>query len=43
VLNAADDNPCDFCGLPLNAFQIADGITIHDRCAEVAKLEGERS
>jgi predicted transcriptional regulator len=39
ALNAADDNPCDYCGLELNAFQVADGVRIHPDCAEVAKLE----
>jgi hypothetical protein len=42
ALNATDDNPCDYCGLELNAFQVADGVTTHPDCAEVAKLEGER-
>jgi hypothetical protein len=43
ALNATDDYPCDYCGLELNAFQVADGIRMHPDCAEVAELEGERS
>jgi hypothetical protein len=43
VLNATDDNPCDYCGLELNAFQAADGVTIHPDCATVANLEDEWS
>jgi hypothetical protein len=39
LLNAPDDTSCSYCGLPLNAFQAADGVTIHPDCAEVAKLE----
>ena len=39
LLNATDDTSCSYCGLPLNAFQAADGVTIHPDCAEVAKLE----
>ena len=42
ALNATDDtNPCDYCGYELNAFQIADGVTIHPDCATVAELDGE--
>jgi hypothetical protein len=42
VLSDISDAACEYCGLDLNAFQIADGVTIHSDCAEVAKLEGER-
>ena len=35
------DHPCDYCGRDLNAFQIADGVTIHPDCATVAELDGE--
>jgi hypothetical protein len=43
ALNATDDDPCDYCGYELNAFQVADGVRIHPDCAEVAELEGEWS
>jgi hypothetical protein len=39
LLNAPEDTSWSYCGLPLNAFQAADGVTIHPDCAEVAKLE----
>jgi hypothetical protein len=41
ALNATDDNPCDYCGYELNAFQVADGVTIHPDCATVAELDDE--
>jgi predicted transcriptional regulator len=43
LLSDISDAACECCGLDLNAFQVADGVTIHPDCAEVAKLEGERS
>jgi hypothetical protein len=39
VQSDISDAACEYCGLDLNAFQIADGVTIHPDCAEVAKLE----
>jgi hypothetical protein len=39
ALSDISDAACEYCGLDLNAFQAADGITIHPDCAEVAKLE----
>jgi hypothetical protein len=43
LLSDISDAACEYCGLDLNAFQVADGVTIHPDCAEVAKLEGESS
>ena len=40
LLSDISDAACEYCGLDLNAFQVADGVTIHPDCVDVAKLEG---
>jgi hypothetical protein len=42
ALSDISDAACEYCGLDLNAFQVADGVTIHPDCATVAELDDER-
>jgi hypothetical protein len=40
LLSDISDAACEYCGLDLNAFQVANGVTVHPDCATVAELDG---